>query len=87
MQAVEGTGDAFHGRVEAECHVGGLKIVVDCFGNSDDRQSRVVHLECGVEGSIAANDDEAVEVQCLKCLARFAEDLGRYEGALAAVAA
>ncbi len=62
VQAVEGTGDAFHGRVEAKCHVGGLKIVVDRFGNSDDRQSRVVHLECGVEGSIAADDDEAVEI-------------------------
>ena len=87
VQAVEGTGHAFDGGVEAECHVGGLKVVVDGLWNSDNRQARVVHLECGIQGSVAADDDEAVEIQRLECLPCFSEHLGRYEGALATIAA
>ena len=42
MEPVEGTGNAFDGGVEAECHIGGLEVVIDGFWNSDDWQPCVV---------------------------------------------
>jgi hypothetical protein len=42
MEAVEGAGNAFDSGVEAECHIGGLKVVIDGFWNSDDWQPCVV---------------------------------------------
>ena len=42
VQAVEGAGNAFYSGVEAECHIGGLKVVIDGFWNSDDWQPCVV---------------------------------------------
>jgi hypothetical protein len=42
VESVEGAGNAFDSGVEAECHIGGLEVVIDGFWNSDDWQPCVV---------------------------------------------
>ena len=87
VKAVERTRHALHCGVEAECHVRGLQIVVDRFWNSCHWQPRIVQLQGCIQRTVAADNDEAMQVERLKGLPSFSKDFCWDERALAAVAA
>ena len=69
VEPVDRLGRDRHRGVEADRGVGADNVVVDRLGDADDGQPRRHrHLACGLEGAVAADADEAVELLVLRGL-------------------
>ena len=65
VQAVQGIGGAGHRRVEAEGHHGPFEIVVDGLGHAHQGHASLEQLLADAQRSVAANADQAADVQLL----------------------
>ena len=63
MEAVESVRDTGNRGIEAEGHRRCLQIVVDCLGDSDDRESRPVKLQCRAHRSVTPDGDDGGEIK------------------------
>ena len=77
VQAIQRIGHAGNRGVKTKCHRGGLEVVVDRFGNSDDMKSFFVKLQCRGERTVASDDDEGMEAKCVVGLPCLNQDFRR----------
>ena len=63
VDAVDGVGGDVHGALEAKGHVRAPEVVVDRLGQGDDVQALLAQQVGRLVGAVAAQDDQAVELQ------------------------
>ena len=83
--AIDGGGGAGDGRGEADAVLGGPHVVVHRLGNADDLHAAATELGGRLEGAVAADGDERVDLQPLEVLEHLVGEVER-EAALAHVA-
>ena len=62
VDAVDDVGGDVDRALEAKGHVGAPQVVVDRFGQADDVDAVLCQQVCGLVGTVAAQDDQAVEL-------------------------
>ena len=77
MQPIDGVGGAGDGRIESERPKRAFEIVVDRFGNADDRDSVLMELLCDAERTIAADRHHRRQPQLCHSAFDIFKQLGR----------
>ena len=63
MQSIDGVGRAGHGRIKTERPNRAIEVVVDRFGDADDRDSEFMELLRDAQRTIAADRNERSRVR------------------------